>query len=116
MPHIFVYHDLDNTADVPTLLPVLHKTLGAFETVKPETVKAFSMPLQASVVGTDAQPDNMMLIHIRMKSGRDADLRTRMSKSLHDTARAHMNTNGVAVSLSVDISEMDNETYTSSVE
>lgn len=113
MPQIIVKHSESPALDIPALLRDLHETLCAHETIVKTDVKARAIPLSYVIVGDETQPDSMIHITLLMKLGRPTDLKSAMSKALHDTARRHADAAKI-YAVSVETTELDIETYHSS--
>ena len=114
MPHIIVMHSLGARLDEQDVSSSLHTTLSTYDSVKPTTVKTYVLPITHCVVGIADDPDDMIHIQVRMKPGRAQDEQKDMAQALHDYTRAYLNDADLAATVSVEIHELDEPTYTSS--
>ena len=113
MPHIIVRHSVDENLDIPSLLRRLHEGLASYPSVKAEQTKTYAIPLTHYIVG---RGPNLKMIHVevRMKHGRGPVERKNIAAQLHDIVRAHTETLKPGYGVSVEIHELDNDTYHSS--
>ncbi len=114
MPHIVLQHSLGDALNAPALMKKLHEGFGTLESVNLAAVKTYCLPIQGCVVGTEAEPDNMIHIILRLKPGRSDAIKLMLSQWLHDTTRAYVNDRGLNTTISVEPLEMDYDFYTSS--
>jgi len=114
MPHIYVKYSAAFSPSIDTLLPALHESLCADETVKPPTVKTLGTLIDSGVVGDESTPDEMILLQLRMKPGRNLERRKSLSQALHDVCAAHINEHKLSATISVEIVQLEAESYVSS--
>lgn len=114
MPHIVAYHSWGDQFAQSDLLKTLHDALCNAPTVDPKTVKSYALPVEQSWVGTVVEPDHMLHIIVRMKPGRDMALKSSISKTIHDLARSFAQDNAIATTISVEVLELENDSYCSS--
>ena len=114
MPHILVKYSKSEILDISSLLTDLHKDLGGYDTVNEAQIKTYAERIEHCVVSDNTRPNNMIHIQVRMKPGRPESLRSRISTSLHDIARKHVDDRAYNCAISVEIHELNEPTYVSS--
>lgn len=113
MPHIIVRHSVDANLDIKSLLHDLHESLISHASVKPEQTKTYAVPLAHYIAGRGA---DIKIIHaeVRMKHGRGGEERKKISAALHEILKSHTEKLSSPYGVSVEIHELDDETYHSS--
>ena len=109
MPHIIVEYTDTLTLDMPKLLDALHYDLAEKDTVDIHAIKTRAVPVQYSIVGDQHDRDKFVHVVLKLLDGRDKALRRSMAESLHAIARTYAKDNDIAVS--VEVIEMNKETY-----
>lgn len=110
MPHIIVeYCETLARMDVPKLVSDLHADLATRESVSENLITSRAIPVKYVVVGTREEPDKMIHITLKLFAGRSAELRQEMAKGLQEIARKHSHHDGTSVT--VEVHEMNKETY-----
>lgn len=116
MPHIIVKYSDHSSLDAPALLQKLHDGLSSYDCVNPAQTKAYAYPVTAMINGDDTRSEHALHIQVRLLPGRPIERRTAMAETLHAITREHINKTGIPYSLSVEIHELNKETYISSHE
>jgi len=113
MPHIIVeYSDNLKALDVPVLLETLHETLAEHDTINMAAIKTRAIPLQNCVVAENMDPDEMVHVTLKLLPGRSVALKKTMAEALFSIVQNAVALNNENCSLSVEVVELDAETYT----
>lgn len=114
MPHIelLTTSDLPENADVPDILQELVTILSAQETVAPERVKARHLLISNWVMGEGA-PAGFAHCTVSILAGRTDELKRRISQEMYAVMKRRFAVSYEAkeVSLTLELREMDRETY-----
>lgn len=114
MPHIRLdtTADIQENADLPEILAELVETLAAFETIQPESIKAYHTLRPVWAMGQGA-PEGFIHCEVAILSGRSPALRGQISAGIAKVLRQRFaRTLGAGeAGLTVEIREMDRETY-----
>ena len=114
MPHIRLdtTADLPENADVPEILADLVAELSRHETVEPHSIKAYHT-LRATWVMGEGAPAGFIHCEVAVLTGRSLDLRKAIGNALAQVLRHHFRTSLEAgdAGLTVEVREMDRETY-----
>ncbi|MCF8495197.1 MAG: hypothetical protein K9G62_00855 [Alphaproteobacteria bacterium] len=117
MPHITVFYAPDDRLDMPVLLHDLHESLSGDPSVNKSQTKAYALPMAAWINGDGkTKPDRALHVQVRLLPGRAPELKRKMSEALHAIARKHVNDRAAPFSVSVEMHELDKDTYISSHE
>jgi 5-carboxymethyl-2-hydroxymuconate isomerase len=114
MPHILLETtaDLPENANVPDILDALVRRLSTFETVQPASIKAYHSLRPNWSMGTGAPP-GFAHCTVAIMTGRPPELRRRIADGMYEELRSHfgMSLDAKEVSLTLELREMDAETY-----
>ncbi|WP_299016953.1 5-carboxymethyl-2-hydroxymuconate Delta-isomerase [uncultured Photobacterium sp.] len=94
--------------NVPGLLEDLHLVLLSCGLFEDNSVKSRSYPCHTWLVGPEGDLKTFIHIELRMLSGRSAEQKRSLSRSLMTVLEQHAST---IHSLTVDISDMDRESF-----
>lgn len=110
MPHIELRlsQNLMGKVDCHDLLKKLVASLSGFDTVNPAAVKGYQTQVPVYAMGEGA-PDGFIHVTASILSGRPVDLRRQMGEALHAIIKKEADKH--AAGASVEIREMDKETY-----
>jgi 5-carboxymethyl-2-hydroxymuconate isomerase len=114
MPHLVLETtaDLPENADVPDILEALVERLASFPTVDPKTIRSHHSLKSVWYVG-EGSPAGFAHLTVKVRAGRATDWRQSIGEAmmevLRETFRASRENGEVA--LSVEVREMDRETY-----
>ena len=110
MPHIElrVSPNLADKVDGHTLLQKLVVRLAEFDTVSPVAIKGYQVRIDQYLMGEGA-PDGFIHVTASILSGRPVDTRREMGQALHAIVKQEADRH--AAGASVEIREMDKETY-----
>jgi 5-carboxymethyl-2-hydroxymuconate isomerase len=112
MPHIILEYapTLECALNLPNLMPVLHQTLAAQETVDINRIKTRALPVQHVAVGAAPHPPEMVHLTIKILKGRPVELQKRIALALQAAVRAKLDAHPKA-HVTVEITHLDPETY-----
>jgi len=110
MPHIIVEYTDTISIDIPKLLDGLHYNLAEQETIDVHAIKTRAIPVQYSIVGDGKDRDKLVHITLKLLEGRDEALRKKIAQDIFNVAKENFPT-GSEIALSVEVHEMDPETY-----
>lgn len=112
MPHIVLEYapTLEWALDLPNLMPALHVTLAAQETVDVNRIKTRAIAVQHVVVGAENHPPEMVHVTIKILKGRPAALQKTIALALQSAVRQKLDAHPKA-HVTVEIVELDPETY-----
>lgn len=112
MPHIILEYAsvLESALDLPSLMPALHQTLAAQETIDVGRIKTRALPVQHLVVGAAPHPPEMVHLTIKILKGRPVELQKRIALALQAAVRAKLDAHPKA-HVTVEIAHLDPETY-----
>jgi len=110
MPHIElrVSPNLIGKADSQGLLGKLVARLAEFDTVSPAAIKGYHVNILNHTMGEGA-PDGFIHVTASILSGRPVELRREMGQALHAIVKEEADKH--AAGASVEVREMDKETY-----
>lgn len=114
MPHIVLEttSDLVENGDIPDLLEALVAELCRHETIRAQSIKAYHTLRSVWAVG-EGHPDGFAHCTVAILAGRPLELRKQISAAMMDVLRQRfsgsMDTGEVGLTL--EIREMDSETY-----
>jgi len=114
MPHIHLETtaDLPENAHVPDILEALVRELATYETVAPETIKAYHTLRSVWSMG-EGSPPGFAHCTLAVVTGRPLELRKRMAAGLLRVMREYL-TESLSVdevAVSIELREMERETY-----
>ncbi len=115
MPHIIVeYSENLSRVNIPVLLSELHETLAEQETIDISQIKtrAHMIPEDHIVIGTPEDYDELLHIVIKLLPGRDVALKRKMAGALFGVACGAVRSEYQNCSVTVEVVELDAETYT----
>jgi len=114
MPHIHLETtaDLFENANIPDILEALVSTLSGFETIDSASVKAYHLLRSNWCMGSRA-PAGFAHCTVSILAGRPPELRKSIAQGMYQVMREHfaMSLEESAVSLTLEVREMDRETY-----
>ncbi len=110
MPHIELRasQNLMGKVDGQGLLEKLVARLAEFNTVSPAAIKGYQVDILSHKMGEGA-PDSFIHVTASILSGRPVELRREMGQALHAIVKEEADKH--AAGASVEIREMDKETY-----
>lgn len=111
MPHIIIEYSANLTPpmDVPALLDEIHGALDGLYNVTQDRLKTRAIKLDDYLVGIHGQAGQMVHITLKLLTGRPTEARKEMGGILASVARKHIPAESA---LTVEIVELDKETYT----
>jgi 5-carboxymethyl-2-hydroxymuconate isomerase len=114
MPHIHLEttSDLYENGDIPDILEALVAELARQPSVRAETIKAYHSLRSVWAVG-EGHPPGIAHCTVKVLSGRSTEVRAAMAASLLDLLRQRfsISLDSGEVRVSIEIREMDSETY-----
>lgn len=117
MPHLILETtaDLPENAHVPDILEALVQELATYKTVNSDSIKAYHSLRSVWAMGAGAPPGFAHLT-VAILSGRPLELRQRIAEGLSRILHEHLAESLAAneVSVTVELREMDRETYVKS--
>jgi 5-carboxymethyl-2-hydroxymuconate isomerase len=111
MPHIIIEYsaNLSSMIDVPVLMGELHGALDGLYNVAQDRLKTRAIKLDDYLVGIHGQAGQMVHITLKLLTGRPTEARKEMGQILANIARKYIPPESA---LTVEIVELDKETYT----
>ncbi len=114
MPHLILETtaDLPENAHVPDILEALATELATYKTVASDSIKAYHTLRSVWHMGSGGPPGFAHLT-VSILSGRPLDLRRRIAEGMSRVLHEHLTESLEAgeVSVTVEVREMDRETY-----
>ena len=112
MPHIIVEHsqNLEPQINIPNLLQNLHQALTDCG-IDQARIKTRAVRLEHCIVGAHG-PDGMMAhVTLLLLAGRDIPTKKQYGQALHDVLCAHIRENHPDCALTLEVRDMEPETY-----
>ena len=114
MPHIVLETtaDLPENSGIPDILEALVAKLATFESVNASAIKAYHTLRSVWVMG-DGAPPGFAHCTLKVLTGRSPDLRKKIAAGMYEELKAQFHESLAVneVGLTLELQEMDSETY-----
>lgn len=112
MPHLVVeYTDNVPGIDPAELLPALNRVLAESGHFNEADIKSRAVKLGVYCIGTSSEPRGFVAARLAILSGRSLEIRRDLATRLRDALAALISQNDVAVQVTVEVREMERESY-----
>lgn len=116
MPHLTIEFSSNLSAAItPALLRAVNHALLGTGQFEEADIKSRALPFDCFVVGTKDSPRGFVAARLAMLSGRDADTKHDVAEALLAALESAITTDGMELQISVEIVDIDRESYAKSV-